>query len=202
MNVDVLCTKNQEFEAMFSAQPTSLPGVVLIQTPVYRDTRGHFLEIWKLHKYSEVGIPDRFVQDNVSFSTHGVVRGLHYQIPKPQGKLVCPLQGTIFDVIVDVRVGSPTFGLSEAFTLESARGHQLYVPEGFAHGFSVIGEEAIVLYKCTHEYDPSGEACIAWNDPDLGVNWPVGLTNASDKDRLAPRLSSVPSDKLPRWTNS
>jgi len=185
---------------MISVQPTSLPGVVLIQTPVYQDGRGHFLEIWKLPQYSRVGIPDSFQQDNVSYSTRGVLRGLHYQIPKPQGKLVCPLQGTIFDVIVDVRFGSPTFGLSEAFTLDSTCGHQLYVPEGFAHGFSVISDEAIVLYKCTHEYNPNGEACIAWNDPDLGVKWPMEPSHISDKDRLAPRLSSIRSDKLPRWT--
>lgn len=194
--------KNQDCDTMFSAQPTSLPGVVLIHTPIFRDTRGHFLEIWKLPKYAGCGIPDRFIQDNVSFSTRGVLRGLHYQIPNPQGKLVCPLQGTIFDVIIDVRVGSPTFGLSETFTLDSTRGHQLYVPEGFAHGFSVISEEALVLYKCTQEFDPHGEGCIAWNDPDLGVNWPVALPNVSDKDRSAPRLSSIPSDKLPRWTGN
>ena len=186
---------------MFSAQSTSLPGVVLIQTPVYRDARGHFLEVWKNPKYADLGIPAHFVQDNYSYSRRGVVRGLHYQVPHPQGKLICPLHGTIFDVIVDIRHGSPSFGQSETFTLEAERGHQLYVPEGFAHGFSVLSEEAFVLYKCTREYAPRGEGSVAWNDPSLGVKWPITLTDISEKDRNAPHLADIQPELLPQWNS-
>ena len=185
---------------MFSAAPTRLPGVVLIQTPVFRDSRGHFLEVWKQPKYAEAGVPERFVQDNLSFSTRGVLRGLHYQNPAPQGKLVCALQGTIYDVVVDVRVGSPTFGQWEGFTLAAEAGQQVYVPEGFAHGFAVTSETALVLYKCTDVYQPRAEGSVVWDDPDLGISWPVANPVLSDKDRAAPRLAQIRPENLPQWT--
>ncbi len=185
---------------MFSASPTRLPGVVLIQTPVYRDARGHFLEVWKQPKYVDAGVPERFVQDNLSFSTRGVLRGLHYQNPAPQGKLVCVLQGIIYDVVVDIRHGSPTFGQWEGFTLDAQAGQQVYVPEGYAHGFAVTSDTALVLYKCTDVYQPPNEGSVVWNDPDLGIEWPVADPVLSDKDRAAPRLARIPVDRLPLWT--
>lgn len=185
---------------MFSTARTRLPGVLLIQTPVYRDSRGHFLEVWKAPKYTDAGIPEQFVQDNLSFSTRGVLRGLHYQNPCPQGKLVCVLQGTIYDVVVDVRRGSPTFGQWDGFTLDAELGQQVYVPEGYAHGFAVTSDVALVLYKCTDIYQPGSEGSVLWNDPDLGISWPVAAPMLSDKDRAAPCLARIPPENLPRWT--
>ena len=185
---------------MFSATRTRLPGVVLIQTPVYRDPRGYFLEVWKQPKYADAGIPERFAQDNLSFSTQGVIRGLHYQNPFPQGKLVCVLQGTIYDVVVDVRLGSPTFGQWEGFTLDAEAGQQVYVPEGYAHGFAVMNQTALVLYKCTDVYQPRSEGSVLWNDPDLGISWPLANPVLSDKDRAAPCLARILPKNLPQWT--
>ena len=184
---------------VFSASPTRLSGVVLLKTPVYRDDRGHFLEVWKQDRYAAAGLPDSLVQDNLSWSTKGVLRGLHFQNPQPQGKLVCVLQGAIYDVVVDIRHGSPTFGQWEGFTLEAEAGQQVYVPEGFAHGFAVTSPTALVLYKCTALYLPRAEGSVLWNDPDLGIDWPVTHPVLSDKDRAAPRLADIPTDRLPRW---
>jgi dTDP-4-dehydrorhamnose 3,5-epimerase len=185
---------------MFTTTQGRLPGVVLIQTPVYRDPRGHFLEVWKQPVYADAGVPERFVQDNLSFSTQGVLRGLHYQNPAPQGKLVCVLQGIIYDVVVDLRRGSPTFGQWEGFTLDARSGQQVYVPEGFAHGFAVTSDTALVIYKCTDVYQPRNERSVSWNDPDLGISWPVADPVLSDKDRAAPRLAQIPPGDLPQWT--
>jgi dTDP-4-dehydrorhamnose 3,5-epimerase len=184
---------------VFSAIPTRLPGVVLISTPVYHDDRGHFTEIWHQPRYTAAGVPAHFVQDNMSFSRKGVLRGLHFQNPQPQGKLVCPLQGSIYDVIVDIRQGSPTFKHWEGFILEADQGHQLYVPEGFAHGFAVLSETALVLYKCTALYRPDADGGLLWNDPDLAINWPVTQPLLSGKDRAAPRLAEIPPERLPHW---
>lgn len=189
----------QDVRTMFSAVRTKIPGVVLIETPVYPDARGYFLEVWKESAYTQHGVPSHFVQDNLSFSTYGVVRGLHYQNPAPQGKLVCPLRGSIYDVIVDIRVGSPTFGHAEGFTLDAEAGQQLYVPEGLAHGFAVLSDQALVLYKCTQLYNRQVEGSVLWNDPDLRVNWPVANPILSDKDQAAPRLTAISPDTLPRW---
>jgi dTDP-4-dehydrorhamnose 3,5-epimerase len=184
---------------IFSTAQTQLHGVVLIQTPIYRDSRGHFLEVWKQPKYADAGITHRFVQDNLSFSTRGVLRGLHYQNPSSQGKLVCVLQGMIYDVVVDIRRGSPTFGQWEGFTLDAEAGQQIYVPEGYAHGFAVTSETALVLYKCTDIYQPRTEGGVLWNDPQLGISWPIADPSLSDKDRAAPCLAQIPPENLPRW---
>jgi len=177
---------------------TSLPGVVILEPDVYRDHRGYFLETWHQGRYAEAGLPGRFVQVNVSSSSRGVLRGLHYQHPSAQGKLLTVLRGAIFDVAVDIRVGSPTFGRWEAVVLSSEDHRQLYIPPGFAHGFVVTGDEALVCYKCTEFYRPGQEYGVLWSDPDIGIPWPVESPTLSPKDADAPRLADVPADRLPR----
>ena len=177
---------------------TDLAGVLIIEPDLFRDDRGYFLEIWKAGRIE--GLPGTFVQDNTSFSTRGVLRGLHYQYPTAQGKLISVLQGSIYDVAVDIRQGSPTFGRWTGMRLDSQTGQQAYIPEGFAHGFSVESNEALVLYKCTKLYAPGEEGSIAWNDPTLRIDWPTREPILSDKDRLAPNLKDVPSDRLPQYS--
>jgi dTDP-4-dehydrorhamnose 3,5-epimerase len=180
--------------------PTRLPGVVLIEPRVFRDDRGYFLETWSEAKYGPLGLPTVFKQDNMSCSTPGVLRGLHYQYPIPQGKLVGVLQGEVFDVAVDIRVGSPTFGQWAGEILSSENARQLYIPEGFAHGFLVMGDgPAIFSYKCTNGYDPTGQCSILWDDPDLAIEWPGHSQSLSPKDAEAPRLRDVPETRLPRF---
>lgn len=180
-----------------NVSPTRLPGVLIVEPKLFRDDRGHFLELWHQGRYESAGLPATFVQDNVSRSARGVLRGLHYQHPSAQGKLVSVLEGAIFDVAVDVRVGSPTFGRWAGVRLDAGTGRQLYVPEGFAHGFVVTSEAAVVLYKCTRPYAPSDEGIIAWDDPELAVEWPVSEPTLATKDRGAPRLSEVDPRRLP-----
>lgn len=180
--------------------PTALPGVVLIEPRVFRDDRGYFLETWSEAKYGEAGLPTVFRQDNLSSSAVGVLRGLHYQFPTAQGKLVSVVRGEVFDVAVDIRVGSPTFGQWVGVVLSATSGHQLYIPEGFAHGFQVIGTEpALFAYKCTAGYDPAGQCSIRWDDPDIGIAWPISSPGLAPKDADAPRLRDVPPDRLPRF---
>lgn len=181
---------------MLRVTPTELPEVLLVETPLFRDPRGYFEEVWHLAKHSAAGVPESFAQDNLSVSKRGVVRGLHFQNPRPQGKLVCVLQGTIHDVAVDIRVGSPRFGRHVGITLSAEAGQQLYVPEGFAHGFAVTSDTALVLYKCTAPYNAQGDAGILWNDPDLGIAWPVGDPLLSAKDQGAPRLRDLDPARL------
>lgn len=178
---------------------TELPGVSVLQPLVYGDERGFFMETWNKTRYEWLGIPTDFVQDNLSYSTRGVLRGLHFQNPNAQGKLTSVVRGEVFDVVVDVRVGAPTFGQWVGVTLSSENKRQLYVPEGFAHGFVVTGEEALYSYKCTAYYDPEAEHSLRWNDPDLGIDWPVEIPVLSAKDGSAPRLSEIPKGKLPRY---
>ena len=175
---------------------TSLAGVYLLEPRVFVDARGRFLESWHERRYRELGIAGPFVQDNASVSSRGVLRGLHYQWPHPQGKLVSVLEGEIFDVAVDLRAGSETFGKWSGHTLSSANGHQLYVPEGFAHGFLVLSEQAVVSYKCTDYYDPTSEAALLWNDPAIGIEWPIEDPILSEKDRTARPLSEVEAIRL------
>lgn len=177
--------------------PQLFPEILLIEPKIFRDRRGHFLEIFQARRYPEHGLPAGFVQDNLSHSVGGVVRGLHYQLRFPQGKLIVPLTGEIWDVVVDIRRGSPTFGqwLSATLTAEPCR--QLYVPPGFAHGFAVLSDAATVLYKCTDFYHPEDEFGIMWNDPDLAIPWPTAAPLLSDKDRHYPRLQELPSEQLP-----
>ncbi len=178
--------------------PTTLPEVLLIEPDVHRDTRGFFLESYHARKYAEGGIPVTFVQDNHSCSVQGTLRGLHAQLTKPQGKLVRVIRGDIFDVAVDIRYGSPSFGRWVGVTLSSGNFLQVYIPPGFAHGFCVLSEVAEVEYKCTDFYEPSDQISIRWNDPAIGITWPIHEPILSDKDRQAPALEEL-VDRLPRY---
>lgn len=178
---------------------TALPEVLLIEPRVFSDARGFFLETWHQARYQEYGLLTQFVQDNLSYSTRGTLRGLHYQHPHAQGKLVSVVQGEIFDVAVDIRVGSPTFGKAVTARLSGENKHQLYVPGGFAHGFCVTSNSAVVVYKCTDLYAPHAEGGILWNDPDLGIEWPVCTPNLSDKDQRYPHLRQIPCERLPGY---
>jgi dTDP-4-dehydrorhamnose 3,5-epimerase len=174
-----------------------LSGVLLIEPPVFRDERGYFREIWQEERYGAEGIPRRFVQDNVSCSSQGVIRGLHFQNPHGQGKLISVLEGEVYDVVVDVRKGSSTFGRWVGRVLSADNGEQLYVPEGFAHGFAVLSNGAVFSYKCTDYHVPDAERTILWNDPDLQIDWPVSDPVISAKDAQAPRLADIHRDHLP-----
>jgi len=175
---------------------TELPGVLVIEPEVHADGRGFFLETYHAARYSEHGIDGPFVQDNHSRSTGGTLRGLHLQVRRPQGKLVRVIEGEIFDVAVDVRRGSPTFGRWVAVSLSADNFRQCYIPEGFAHGFCVVTPIAQVEYKCTDLYDPDSEIGIAWNDPALAIPWPVRDPILSNRDRCHPTLAEV-AERLP-----
>ncbi|MBT9132359.1 MAG: dTDP-4-dehydrorhamnose 3,5-epimerase [Firmicutes bacterium] len=178
---------------------TRLPGVLLIEPVVYGDTRGFFMETWHQKRYAQAGLPASFVQDNLSFSGRGTLRGLHFQHPQAQGKLVFVLQGEVFDVAVDIRHGSPSFGQWVGVTLSADNKRQLYIPAGLAHGFCVTSETALFAYKCTDFYNPQAEDGIIWNDPDLGIAWPDVVPILSEKDRNYPRLKQLPPERLPRY---
>jgi dTDP-4-dehydrorhamnose 3,5-epimerase len=175
---------------------TGLPGVVLVEPQVFGDGRGFFLETWNRERYRNAGLPTDFVQDNLSYSQRGVLRGLHLQNPHPQGKLVYVLRGEVFDVAVDVRTGSPHFARWVGYSLSAENKRQLYLPPGFAHGFCVTSDTALVAYKCTDVYFRPGEASIVWNDPDIAIEWPLTDPILSDKDRQAPRLLDLPRKYL------
>jgi dTDP-4-dehydrorhamnose 3,5-epimerase len=170
--------------------PTTLPGVQIIEPDVYRDERGFFLEVYRAALFSAAGLPAAFVQDNHSRSARGTVRGLHWQWRRPQAKLVRVVIGEIFDVAVDIRRGSPTFGRWVGVGLSADNLRQTFVPEGFAHGFCVLSETADVEYKCTDYYDPGGESGLPWNDPGIGIDWPVLDPLLSVKDGAYPPLSA------------
>ena len=179
---------------------TELPGVLIIEPKVFGDERGYFMESYQAQRYAEAGIPGPFVQDNLSYSRRGILRGLHLQNPKPQGKLVQVLQGEVFDVAVDVRAGSPHFGKWLGVSLSSDNKRQLYVPPGFAHGFVATSDMAMFVYKCTDYYAPQAELSIAWNDPDIGINWPLdGPPQLSTKDAAGLRLSEIAAERLPNY---
>ena len=175
---------------------TKFDGVLLLEPDVHRDERGHFMEAWQQNRYHDLGIHEAFVQDNVSFSWRGIMRGLHFQAPRAQGKLVTCLHGEVFDVVVDIRKGSATFGEWFGCRLSLASGRQLYIPPGFAHGFVVTSDSASFLYKCTDTYDPHGQYSLLWNDPAIGIEWPVKDPVLSDKDRAAPRLADLAPEAL------
>jgi len=179
--------------------PTSIPGLVVIEPDVFRDARGFFLETYHQARYAAAGIPGPFVQDNHSYSARGTLRGLHLQVKRPQGKLVRAVDGEMFDVAVDVRRGSPTFGRAAHVVLSGENFKQLYVPPGFAHGFCVVSDRVHVEYKCTDFYDASDELTVAWNDPSIGIAWPVSEPDLSPKDATAPLLAAV-HDRLPRYS--
>ena len=172
--------------------PTALPEVLIIEPKVFGDSRGFFFESYQAARYAAAGINGPFVQDNLSRSVRGTLRGLHFQEPRAQGKLVQVLRGAVWDVAVDVRRGSPRFGRWVAVELSEAAPRQLWIPPGFAHGFCVLSDSADFFYKCTELYAPECERSIAWNDPAIGITWPIGSPILSPKDAAAPRLADAP----------
>jgi dTDP-4-dehydrorhamnose 3,5-epimerase len=174
----------------------AIPGLRIIEPRVFGDARGFFLETWNRSRYGEAGLDVDFVQDNVSFSRRGILRGLHFQNPKPQGKLIQALQGEVFDVAVDIRRGSPTFGKWHGLVLSGENKRQFYIPGGFAHGFVVLSETAFFQYKCTEFYSPKDEMAIRWDDPDLGIEWPLKEPLLSERDSRGLRLRDVPTERL------
>ena len=176
---------------------TDIEGVLIFEPRRFGDGRGFFMETWSRDRYRDAGLDVEFVQDNVSSSSQGVLRGLHYQHPQPQGKLVQVLRGEVVDVAVDIRVGSPTFGQAVTCVLSEQNHKQFFVPEGFAHGFCVLSELALFSYKCTDYYNSKTEGGVLWNDPDLAVEWPIDEPALSEKDRICPRLKDIPKDQLP-----
>jgi dTDP-4-dehydrorhamnose 3,5-epimerase len=173
-----------------------LEGLWLIEPRVFGDSRGFFTETWNERRYREAGIAMVFVQDNISFSRRSTLRGLHFQNPASQGKLVYVLQGEVFDVAVDIRRSSPTFGRWHGEILSAENRRQFFIPPGFAHGFEVVSTTALFAYKCTDFYAPQNEVTIAWNDPDIGIQWPVSNPSLSGKDQCGLRLKAVPPEKL------
>ncbi|MET0591831.1 MAG: dTDP-4-dehydrorhamnose 3,5-epimerase [Polyangiaceae bacterium] len=177
--------------------PSVLPEVLVIEPQIFGDTRGYFLESWNRTRYRDAGLPETFVQDNLSKSARGVLRGLHFQQPKAQGKLVTVLDGEVFDVAIDIRVGSPRFGKVATFQLSGETKLQVYIPPGFAHGFCVTSESAVFMYKCTELYAPEAEGGVIWNDPDLGIDWPIDAPLLSAKDTKYARLRDIDKSRLP-----
>lgn len=176
---------------------TDLPGCLVLEPQVFDDHRGFFYESFNSDKLAQYGLQPAFAQGNVSSSVHGVLRGLHYQWPKPQGKYVSVLEGEAWDVAVDIRRGSPHFGRWTAALLSGENKRHLWIPEGFAHGFVVLSERALFTYLCTATYDPSADANIRWDDADLAIDWPVSEPLLSGKDAKAPFLADVPQERLP-----
>ena len=180
-----------------NVKETKLPGVLVLEPDVFSDDRGFFLETWNSKRYEKAGIKGSFVQDNVSFSKKGVLRGLHFQYPQSQDKLVQVLSGEVVDVAVDIRKDSPTFGQWVSEVLSNANHRQMYIPSDFAHGYCVTSETAVFSYKCTDFYNPGSEGGIIWNDPDINIDWPMEEPILSSKDVDYPRLKDIRPEKLP-----
>jgi dTDP-4-dehydrorhamnose 3,5-epimerase len=178
--------------------PTSIPGVVIVEPDIHADGRGFFLETYHADRYAQQGITGPFVQDNHSRSAAGTLRGLHLQLRHPQAKLIRVIEGEIFDVAVDVRRGSPTFGNWVGVVLSAESFRQMFIPAGFAHGFAVVGGGAQVEYKTTDFYDPGGEIGVAWNDPTLAIAWPLSTPTLSARDARNPTLAEL-TDSLPSY---
>ncbi len=176
---------------------TVIPGLLIFKPDVFGDERGFFMETFHQKRYEAFGLKEQFVQDNLSRSTRGVLRGLHFQNPFGQGKLVSVLEGSVFDVAVDVRKGSPTFGRYCGITLSGENKTQFYIPPGFAHGFCVTSETATFSYKCSDFYHPESEHSIIWNDPDIAIDWPLDSPQVSEKDQKGLALKDFDEDKLP-----
>jgi dTDP-4-dehydrorhamnose 3,5-epimerase len=176
---------------------TSLPGVLVLEPEVFADERGFFMETYRADRFRQLGIDANFVQDNHSRSVRGVLRGLHYQEPNGQAKLARCTRGALYDVAVDIRVGSPHFGQWFAVELTEENKRMMWVPAGFAHGFCALTDDADLVYKCTTFYDPQSDRSILWNDPDLGIQWPIASPRLSPKDAAAPRLKDA--SILPRF---
>lgn len=176
---------------------TDLPGCLVFEPRIFEDARGTFYETFNLDRLGEHGLAVEFRQGNVSRSNRGVIRGLHYQWPTPQGKLVSVIRGEILDVAVDIRRGSPTFGRAATVLLSEDNRRQMWIPEGFAHGFAALSQQAVVAYLCTQTYDPAAEATICWDDPQLAIDWPISNPTLSAKDAAAPLLSDMDPERLP-----
>ncbi len=174
----------------------ALQGLLLIEPDVFGDARGFFMETWNQRRYAESGLAAHFVQDNLSQSRRGILRGLHFQNPGGQAKLVSVLEGEVFDVAVDVRKSSPTFGRWEGARLSSQNKHQFFIPAGFAHGFVVLSDTALFHYKCTDFYSPQNELTLRWNDPEIGISWPLANPVISDKDARGLLLRDIPRERL------
>ncbi|VXA95302.1 dTDP-4-deoxyrhamnose-3,5-epimerase [Luteimonas sp. 9C] len=174
-----------------------LTGCAIIEPAVFGDARGFFFETWNAERFGQHGLPTNFVQSNVSSSSKGVLRGLHFQWPRPQGKLVSVLRGEVLDVAVDIRRGSPTFGQWEGVILSEENKRQFWIPEGFAHGFAVLSDSAVFSYLCTDVYVKEADAGVRWNDPAIGVDWQIDAPLLSDKDAYAPLLADIAEDRLP-----
>jgi len=179
---------------------TALPGCVVIEPRVFGDERGAFFESWNAERFAGHDLPTRFVQSNVSTSSRGVLRGLHYQWPRPQGKLVSVLQGEVYDVAVDIRRGSPTFGRWEAVILSADNHRQFWIPEGFAHGFAVLSDHAVFHYLCTDVYVHEHDAAVRWNESGFAIDWPIAAPSLSRKDAAAPFLADIPQERLPVYS--
>ena len=178
---------------------TDLEGVLVVEPVAFNDDRGYFMEAYHKEKYAKMGISVDFVQDNLSFSGAGTLRGLHYQHPHGQAKLVQVLDGHVFDVTVDIRSGSPNFGKWFGIHLSDENRKQVFVPEGFAHGFCVLSDTVLFSYKCSDLYAPDCEGGVLWSDPDIGIEWPVKEPILSEKDTKYPRLKDVKVDRLPGY---
>ncbi|HEY9254741.1 MAG TPA: dTDP-4-dehydrorhamnose 3,5-epimerase [Stenotrophomonas sp.] len=176
---------------------TALPGCKVIEPVVHGDERGYFFEGWNAERYTQHGLGMRFVQSNVSCSSKGVLRGLHYQWPRPQGKLVSVLEGEVYDVAVDIRQGSPTFGRWAAVMLSGENRRQFWIPEGFAHGFAVLSDRAVFSYLCTEVYVREADAAVRWDDAAIAVDWPINAPILSAKDQAAPFLEEIAVERLP-----
>jgi dTDP-4-dehydrorhamnose 3,5-epimerase len=184
----------------FKISQTKIPEVLVVEPEIFGDSRGFFLETYHYKKYAENGIKKPFVQDNHSRSSRGILRGLHYQLNTPQAKLVYAATGEILDVAVDIRKGSPTFGKWVGVILSEKNRFQLYVPEGFAHGFCVLSETADVIYKCSELYSPGDDRGVNWSDKSININWPAKDPLLSDKDKKLPMLREIPENLLPSYT--
>ncbi len=181
--------------------PTELKEVLLIEPDRFEDHRGFFMESYNLDRYARYGIDVAFVQDNLSCSVAGTIRGLHYQYPHTQEKLVWVAMGEVYDVVVDVRAGSPTFGRWVGIALSAQNGRQVFVPKGFAHGFKVVSDRAVFVYKCGDYYHSEADRTVLWSDPDLGIDWGIKAPLLSEKDASAPPLKEIPRECLPAYGN-
>jgi len=197
VNGDKLATRAILVPEAAARGAASFPELQLFERRVFRDGRGSFAELWREEEAAPSDLP-RFVQDNVARSRRGVIRGLHFQNPRPQAKLVSTVLGEVFDVAVDVRVGSPTFGRWAAFTLSDANGQQLYIPPGFAHAYQTLSDVSVVIYKCSDFYSPEDERVVRWNDGSIGIDWPIPNAIVSERDAAAPLLRDVMTEWLPQ----
>jgi dTDP-4-dehydrorhamnose 3,5-epimerase len=178
-----------------------LEGAMIIEPDVYPDGRGYFFETYQEKRYRKYGIDVTFVQDNISFSTRGILRGLHFQHPHSQAKLAQVIKGEVLDIIVDIRRGSPTFRCWRGVRLSEENHRQLFVPGGFAHGYCVLSDEAVFTYKCSDFYTPECEKGVLWSDPDIGIDWPIKVPMLSEKDGQYSLLKNIPDEDLPEYTH-